>query len=83
MITTGLSYRFHGRISTAIVALITLVWALVATDDAGVAFRDPDNVAALYVVLVGAGGLVYAAATIVTGAVRVAELKRLLRRRST
>ena len=35
------------------------------------------------VVLVGAGGLVYAAATIVTGAVRVAELKRLLRRRST
>ncbi len=35
------------------------------------------------VVLVGAGGLVYAAATIITGAVRVAELKRLLRRRST
>ena len=34
------------------------------------------------VVLVGAGGLVYAAATVVTGAVRVAELKRLLRRRS-
>ena len=34
------------------------------------------------VLLVGAGGLVYAAATVVTGAVRVADLKRLLRRRS-
>lgn len=42
-------------LAAPVVALITLVWALIATDDAGVAFRDPDNVAALYVVLVGAG----------------------------
>ena len=32
------------------------------------------------VVLVGTGGLVYAAATVLTGAVRPADLKRLIRR---
>jgi hypothetical protein len=38
-----------------VVAALTVVAALVATADAGVAFRDPDHVAALYVVEVGAG----------------------------
>jgi hypothetical protein len=33
------------------VALVTLLAALVATDEAGVAFRDPDNVAAGYVLI--------------------------------
>ena len=42
------------------VALVTLVAALWATDRAGVAFRDPDNVAAVYVVI-----MVFAVAALV------------------
>jgi hypothetical protein len=41
--------------ATPIVAAVTLVAALWATDRAGVSFRDPDHVAAKYVVEVGAG----------------------------
>lgn len=37
------------------VACVTLVVALIATDAAGVGFRDPDHVAAQYLVLVGFG----------------------------
>ena len=37
------------------VALVTLVSALIITAEAGFTFRDPDHVAALYVVEVGAG----------------------------
>jgi PAP2 superfamily len=47
--------------ATPIVAVLTVLVALWATDRAGVSFRDPDNVAALYVVLVGAGVLVMVA----------------------
>ena len=43
--------------ATPIVAALLLVVALWATNRAGVAFRDPDHVAALYVVLVGAAML--------------------------
>ena len=38
-----------------IIAALTVIAALVATARAGVAFRDPDHVAALYIVEVGAG----------------------------
>ncbi len=38
-----------------IVALATVIWALIATHQAHVPFRDPDHVAALYLVLVAAG----------------------------
>jgi PAP2 superfamily len=38
-----------------LVAIVTLVAALIATAEAGVAFRDPDNVAVLYILEVGAG----------------------------
>ena len=38
-----------------LVALVTVIAGLVATDAAGVPLRDPDHVAALYLVLVGAG----------------------------
>lgn len=38
-----------------IVAVLTVIAALVATAQAGVAFRDPDHVAALYILEVGAG----------------------------
>jgi membrane-associated phospholipid phosphatase len=41
--------------ATPIVAAVTLVAALWATARAGVSFRDPDNVAAKYVLEVGAG----------------------------
>jgi PAP2 superfamily len=44
-----------------IVAVLILIGALWATDRAGVAFRDPDHVAALYVVMVGAGVLLMVA----------------------
>jgi membrane-associated phospholipid phosphatase len=37
------------------VAIVTLVAALVATDAAGIPLRDPDHVAATYLVLVGLG----------------------------
>jgi hypothetical protein len=37
------------------VALVTVIAGLVATSEAGVTFRDPDNVAAHYVLEVGAG----------------------------
>jgi membrane-associated phospholipid phosphatase len=37
------------------IALITVIAALLATGSAGVSFRDPDHVAALYVLEVGAG----------------------------
>ena len=37
------------------IALVTLIAALICTGDAGVSFRDPDNVAALYILEVGAG----------------------------
>lgn len=37
------------------IALFTLAAALICTWQAGVSFRDPDNVAALYIVEVGAG----------------------------
>jgi membrane-associated phospholipid phosphatase len=38
-----------------LIAAITTIAALIATAEAGVTFRDPDNVAALYVLEVGAG----------------------------
>ena len=38
-----------------IIAAVTTIAALIATGAAGVTFRDPDNVAALYVLEVGAG----------------------------
>jgi hypothetical protein len=42
-------------LSGPMVALVTLVAGLIAAAEAGFTFRDPDNVAALYVVEVGAG----------------------------
>jgi hypothetical protein len=40
-----------------LIAFVTTIAALIATSAAGVTFRDPDNVAALYVLEVGAGVL--------------------------
>jgi membrane-associated phospholipid phosphatase len=44
---------WRGLLVAPVVALITLIGALVATHHAGVPFRDPDHDAALYVVMVG------------------------------
>jgi len=46
--------RWREVLAPPIVALVTLVVAVVATDAAGIRFRDPDNVAAGYVAMVGA-----------------------------
>ncbi len=46
--------RWREVLAPPIVALATLVVALVATDAADIRFRDPDNVAAGYVAMVGA-----------------------------
>ncbi|MDP9400403.1 MAG: phosphatase PAP2 family protein [Actinomycetota bacterium] len=45
--------RWREVLAAPAVALVTLVVALVATQEAGVRFRDPDNVAAGYVAMVG------------------------------
>ena len=45
---------WRGVLAPPVIALLTLIAALLATDAAGVSFRDPDNVAAHYVLLVGA-----------------------------
>jgi len=47
--------RWRNAIAGVAVALAMLVGALIATASVGVAVRDPDHVAALYVVMVGAG----------------------------
>lgn len=67
MTTRGIEYAQHppaaapavdtgwrGVLAPPAVALSTLIAALVATEAAGVRFRDPDNVAAGYLALVGA-----------------------------
>ena len=48
-------FTWRALAGAPLVAAGTVVAALIACDEAGVAFRDPDNVAAQYVVMVGAG----------------------------
>ena len=52
------------------VALVTVLAALVATDSVGLPLRDPDNVAALYLALVGFGTLVLVGLDVVVRAGR-------------
>jgi membrane-associated phospholipid phosphatase len=47
--------RWRAIAASPVVAFVTLVVALIATEQAGVRFRDPDHVAGKYVVLVGFG----------------------------
>jgi ABC-type sugar transport system permease subunit len=44
---------WRGVMAAPLVAVVTVVAALLATGDAGVSFRDPDHVAAGYVAMVG------------------------------
>jgi hypothetical protein len=48
-------FTWRALAASPLVAVGLVVAAVLACDHAGVAFRDPDNVAAQYVVLVGAG----------------------------
>ena len=69
------------RLALAAVLMGAVMWFLDVAFEPYVTGTSIERWGAL-ALLVGAGGLVYAAATVVTGAVRVAELKRLLRRRT-
>lgn len=69
------------RLALAALLMGAIMWFLDIVFEPYVVGTSIERWGAL-VLLVGAGGLVYAAATVVTGAVRVADLKRLLRRRS-
>jgi len=51
---TGLA-RWRGVVAGPVVAVGILLWAIVATDSVGLVVRDPDHVAAQYLVLVGTG----------------------------
>ena len=48
-------FTWRALAGAPVVAVLLLVAAVIACAEAGVSFRDPDNVAAQYVVLVGAG----------------------------
>ena len=61
---------WRGVLAGPLVALVTVLAGLIATDAAGVPLRDPDHVAALYLVLVGAGMLMLVALDIVIQARR-------------
>jgi hypothetical protein len=47
--------RWRGVLAGPIVAVLMVITGLIATDAAGVPLRDPDHIAALYLVLVGFG----------------------------
>jgi membrane-associated phospholipid phosphatase len=49
----GQPVRWRGIVAAPAVAALTVIAALIATGEAGVTFRDPDNVAAGYVAMVG------------------------------
>jgi putative peptidoglycan lipid II flippase len=67
------------RLAMAAVLMGAAMWFLNALFQPFVLGTSVERWGAL-VLLVGTGGLVYAAATVLTGAVRVADLKRLVRR---
>jgi putative peptidoglycan lipid II flippase len=67
------------RLAAAAVLMGAAMWFLNALFQPFVLGSNIERWGAL-VLLVGTGGLVYAAATVLTGAVRVADLKRLVRR---
>jgi hypothetical protein len=69
--------RFTWRALAAapLVAVVLVIAAVLACDHAGVAFRDPDNVAAQYVVLVGAGVALLVAIDIAMRAARLTDAR--------
>ena len=74
-----------------VVAFVTVVAALLATDEVGLPLRDPDHVAALYLALVGFGVVLLVGLDIVLRARRLsgsfppsrAALRRVRRERWT
>jgi membrane-associated phospholipid phosphatase len=59
-----------------LVAIGLVITAVIACDHAGVAFRDPDNVAAQYVVMVGAGVALLVALDVALRAARLTGTRR-------
>ena len=62
------SARWREMLAGPAVAVVTMLAALVATDAVGLPLRDPDHVAALYLVLVGGGTLMLVALDVVVRA---------------
>ena len=63
--------RWRGLVAGPVVAIATLIAGLFATNAADVPLRDPDNVAALYLALVGFGVVVMVGLDIVIRAARL------------
>ncbi len=81
---------WRGASAGPVVAIVTVVAALLATGAAGLPLRDPDNVAALYLLLVGCGVVVLVAIDVALRARRrgevfpsLAEMRRVGRERWT
>jgi hypothetical protein len=53
--TTGGHFTWRALAGAPLVAVVLLITAVAACEHAGIAFRDPDSVAAQYILLVGAG----------------------------
>ena len=64
------SVAWRDMLAGPAVAMVTLLAAFVATDAVGVPLRDPDNVAALYLALVGFGTVVLVGLDVVVRAAR-------------
>jgi hypothetical protein len=67
---------WRGVAAGPLVALATVVAALITTQDAGVPLRDPDHVAALYLALVGFGMVLMVGLDVVLRAARRAGWQR-------
>jgi membrane-associated phospholipid phosphatase len=90
-VTWAESARWRGPLAGPAVAAVTVVAALLATDEVGLPLRDPDHVAALYLALVGFGVLMLVGLDILVRAARStgsfpparAALRRVRRERWT
>ncbi len=63
---------WRATLAGPVVAFAILVWAIVATDSVDLPVRDPDHVAALYLVLVGTGVALLVTIDVVIRAARLA-----------
>lgn len=67
---------WRGLVAAPLVAAVTLVAALLTTREVGLPVRDPDHVAALYLVLVGLGMALLVVLEVVIGAARRTGTRR-------
>jgi membrane-associated phospholipid phosphatase len=89
--TLGAAAPWRGVVAGPLVAVVILIVALVMTNDVGLPVRDPDHVAATYLVLVGFGVFLLVALDVVIRAARSSgtfpppreEIRRVRRERWT